>query len=392
VNVPVHGRIWGEQEHANLREVVYSDWYTAGKWVDHFGSLLAHYLDVRHVALCNSGSSANLLAVSALILKPGDEVITTAVNFPTTVNPIIQVGALPVFCDVRLPSMAVDHHQLETALSPRTRAVVLAHTLGYPFELEAVTDFCHKHGLSLVEDCCDALDTLYNGQAVGTFGDLATLSFYPAHHIATGEGGAVISRLASTDKIVRSFRDWGRDCWCLPGMDNTCGKRFAGDYDHKFVTSRIGYHLAMTEFEGAIGVAQMERLPGFVEKRQYNHAYLLKLAEELELHEYFILPYPEPHVSPSWFGFAMISRGEVNRNKLCQWLDSVGVGNRPVFGGNLLRQPAYRDIPRRVIGNLPNSDIVHERAFWIGCWPGLNTDQLEYAMDMITQFVRRTDG
>lgn len=389
MKVPVHGRIWGKPEHDNLAQVVASDWYTAGPWCDRFEAALREYLGVRHVALCNSGSSANLLAVSALGLKPGDEVITTAVNFPTTVNPIIQVGAKPVFVDVRLPMMTVDYRQLEAALSPRTRAVVLAHTLGYPFELENVTDFCERHGLMLVEDVCDAAGSEYNGLKVGSFGDFATLSFFPAHQIATGEGGAVISQRASADKIVRSYRDWGKDCWCKAGHDNTCGKRFAGDWDHKYLFSHIGYHLPMTEFEGAIGVAQMDRLEGFVDARQDNHAHLLKCAHELGLNEYFILPYAEPHVSVSWFGFSLISRGKVNRNGICQWLDSLGVGNRPVFGGNLLRQPAYRGLDCRVIGNLPNADIVHERAFWIGCWPGLSRDQLDFAMDMINQYAHR---
>ncbi len=386
--VPVHGRIWGEPEHANLREVVDSDWYTAGKWCHAFERKLADYLGVRHVVLCNSGSSANLLAVSALELQPGDEVITTAVNFPTTVNPILQVGAVPVFIDVKLPMMTADVRQLEAALSPRTKAVVLAHTLGYPFEVNEVWKFCRHNDLWLVEDCCDALGGEYGGRKVGIFGDLATLSFYPAHQIATGEGGAVLTKDSRISKCVRSFRDWGRDCWCEPGRDNTCGRRWDADYDHKYTYSRIGYHLAANEFIGAIGAAQIDRLPGFVAKRRHNHDYLRRLAWDLGLNEYFHLPYAENHVKPSWFGFAMISRGDIRRNDLCRYLDSVGVGNRPVFGGNLLRQPAYKDIPRRVIGDLPNSNVVHEHAFWIGCWPGLEDAQLEYAMDMIAQYVR----
>ena len=390
MKVPVHGRIWGEPEHANLRQVVDSDWYTAGAWCAKFEAAIRDYLGVRHVALCNSGSSANLLAISALELKPGDEVITTAVNFPTTVNPIIQAGATPVFVDVKLPQMTVDVSQLDEAYSSRTRAVVLAHTLGYPFDLEPVKQFCEMHNLYLVEDTCDALGSEYNAQKVGTYGDFSTFSFYPAHQVATGEGGAVVARTALRAKIAESYRDWGRDCWCAPGKDNTCGTRFDGEYDHKYTYSHIGYHLAMTEFEGAVGVAQMERLPEFVKQRQENHDFLLYYAEDLGLNEYFILPYAEPHVvSVSWFGFAMICEYYVNRNDLCHYLDGAGVGNRPVFGGNLLRQPAYKDIKYRVIGDLPNSNIVHERAFWIGCWPGLETSQLEYAMEMITQYVRK---
>jgi len=386
--VPVHGRIVGEPERAALRQVADSDWYTAGKWCAQFEKRLRAYLGVRHVSLCNSGSSANLLAISALELKPGDEVITTAVNFPTTVNPIIQAGAIPVFIDVKLPQMTADVSQLEAALSPRTRAVVLAHTLGYPFDVNEVLDFCQKHNLRLIEDCCDALGSKYDGKQTGTFGQSATFSFYPAHQITTGEGGAIVSRSARIDKAVRSYRDWGRDCWCEPGRDNTCGRRYSGDYDHKYTYSRIGYNLKATEFEGALGVAQMDRLPEFVEKRRHNHEYLRALAFERGLSEYFILPYQEPHINPSWFGFTLICRGDVARNDLCHYLDSVGVGNRPVFGGNLLRQPAYANIPHRVIGVLPSSNIIHERAFWIGCWPGLENSQLEYAIEMISKYVR----
>ena len=656
--VPVHGRIWGENEHAKLRAVVDSDWYTAGPWCHQFERKLADYLGVRHVALCNSGSSANLLAISALELSPGDEVITTAVNFPTTLNPIIQVGAVPVFVDVKLPMMTADVTQLEAALSGKTRAVVLAHTLGYPFELSAVVEFCEKHDLSLIEDCClaagtkikvlggdkniedvrrgdyvltrsgykkvlesrttgikkvvtkfgitatpdhpvitrngakelqklnasdtiylwnekslsieeriiydtqsrpadilgftsgtiaelasralcmfrsglitlarslrdimfttgiairsttiypiwncypvqsmsgstsikirglyrnfsiisawpergplsginpqkaerctgeyrgflgrigrlpqrfancaernikpislvdrgfaleiakskttnetavynllvedsheffannilvhncDALGSLYNGRKTGTFGQAATFSFYPAHQISTGEGGAIATRSGRMDRVICSYRDWGRDCWCAPGQDNTCGTRYDGDYDHKYTYSRIGYNLKATEFEGALGVAQMDRLPAFVAFRHVNHVKLLWLARNKGLEEYFILPVLEPHVLPSWFGFALICREGVNRNELCRYLDSVGVGNRPVFGGNILRQPAYRGLLHGKVNDLPNSNIVHERAFWIGCWPGLNADQLEYSIDMISRYVK----
>jgi CDP-6-deoxy-D-xylo-4-hexulose-3-dehydrase len=388
LNVPVHGRIWGETEHANLMQVINSDWYTAGPWCARFEKALREYLGVRYVSLCNSGSSANLLAVSTLELEPGDEVITTAVNFPTTVNPILQVGAVPVFIDVKLPMMTADVSQLGEALSPKTRAVILAHTLGYPFELTAVTEFCKLHDLKLIEDCCDALGSEYASKSCGSYGDFATYSFYPAHQIATGEGGAVVAKTAKLGKLAESYRDWGRDCWCAPGHDNTCGTRWSGAYDHKYTYSRIGYHLAMTEFEGAVGVAQVLRLPEFVIKRRRNHALLRALAWTLELDNHFELPYRENHVKPSWFGFAMICKDGIKRNDLCQWLDSVGVGNRPVFGGNLLRQPAYRDIPRRVIGDLPNSNIVHERAFWIGCWPGLEQPQLEYAMEMIEKYAK----
>jgi len=389
MNVPVHGRIWGEQEHANLHEVVDSDWYTAGKWCAAFERKLEEYLGVRDVILCNSGSSANLLAITALDLQPGDEVITTAVNFPTTVNPIIQVGAIPVFIDVKLPQMTADVTQLEAALSPRTRAVILAHTLGYPFDVAEVVSFCDTHGLALIEDWCDALGSRYNGQLVGKFGKASTFSFYPAHQISTGEGGAVATNDPGLAKAIRSSRDWGRDCWCEPGRDNTCGRRFAGDYDHKYTYSRIGYHLAATEFVGALGVAQMERLPGFVSQRMFHHSWLSVSADALDLDDHFdyISGLDDPKDVVSWFGFALICREHVNRNELCRWLDSQGVGNRPVFGGNLLRQPAYHNSTVRVIGDLPNSNIVHDRAFWIGCWQGLNDDQLEYAIEKIAEYV-----
>ena len=389
MNVPVHGRIVGEQERTNLYQVADSDWYTAGPWCDKFAKSLQTYLGVRHVALCNSGSSANLLAISALELQPGDEVITTAVNFPTTVNPIIQVGAIPVFIDVTLPHMVADVRQLEDALSPRTRAVVLAHTLGYPFELTSVVEFCKRHNLRLVEDCCDALGSRYGKNYVGSYGDFATYSFFPAHQITTGEGGALVAKSAQLEKLAKSYRDWGRDCWCLPGNDNTCGTRFKGEYDHKYTYSRIGYHLQMTEFSGAVGTAQMDRLLGFVEKRRHNHALLRAMAWSRELNEYFMLPYACNHCQPSWFGFAMICNPGIDRNALCQWLDGQGVGNRPLFGGNLLRQPAYKSIEARIIGDLHNSNMVHERAFWIGCWPGLEDDQLEYAIQKISEYVRR---
>jgi CDP-6-deoxy-D-xylo-4-hexulose-3-dehydrase len=392
MNVPVHGRIVGEEERANLYAVADSDWYTAGPWCAKFEKKLREYLGVRHVTLCNSGSSANLLAVSALELEPGDEVITTAVNFPTTVNPILQVGAIPVFIDVTLPHMVADASQLEAALSDKTKAVVLAHTLGYPFDVAAVVDFCKEYSLYLVEDCCDALGSEYDGERVGSCGIFSTYSFYPAHQITTGEGGAVATSHPRLDKLARSYRDWGRDCWCEPGHDDTCGRRWSGDYDHKYTYSHIGYNLKMDEFGGAIGAAQMDRLPEFVEKRRHNHAYLLQLAQAQGLQDYFDLPFPEPFYNPSWFGFSLISRGEVNRNDICRYLDSVGVGNRPVFGGNLLRQPAYAHIPHRTIGNLYNSNVVHNNAFWIGCWPGLDDRQLEYAIEMIVKYIGREHG
>jgi CDP-6-deoxy-D-xylo-4-hexulose-3-dehydrase len=341
----------------------------------------------------NSGSSANLLAVSALTspklgnrrLVPGDEVITVAAGFPTTVNPILQNGLVPVFVDVTVPTYNVDVNQLDAALSPRTRAMILAHTLGNPFDLEAVTKFAQQHDLWLIEDCCDAVGATYQGRKVGTFGDLATTSFYPAHHITMGEGGAVLTGQPLLRSIVESFRDWGRDCWCQPGCDNTCGKRFdwqLGDlpygYDHKYVYSHVGYNLKATDLQAAIGRIQLGRIDDFVARRRANHA---ALHEHLRRHDdLFVLPEATPRSEPSPFGFALTVRPDAgfSRHDLIRFLDGRGIATRLVFAGNLLRQPAYRGIEHRVVGGLEVTDLVATGSFWIGCYPGLDAAALDY--------------
>jgi CDP-6-deoxy-D-xylo-4-hexulose-3-dehydrase len=360
-------------------------------------------MGVRHALLVNSGSSANLVALSALTspslggerLKPGDEVITVAAGFPTTVNPIIQNGLVPVFVDVHLPTYGVNVGQLEEALGPRTRAVMIAHTLGNPFDLGAVRAFCTKHDLYLIEDCCDAVGATYDGKGVGTFGDLATTSFYPAHHITMGEGGAVLTGAPALKRLVESFRDWGRDCWCEPGKDNTCGKRFCwqlGDlpegYDHKYTYSHIGYNLKLTDMQAAVGVAQLERLPGFIAARRRNFAFLTAGLRDLD--DVLELPEPTPNSEPSWFGYPILVRADAPfaRDELTAFLESRKIATRLVFGGNLVRQPAYRDVHHRVVGDLASSDRVMHGAFWIGLYPGLTEAMLSYTIESIHAFCR----
>lgn len=354
--------------------------------------------------LTNSGSSANLLAVSALTspqlgerrLLPGDEVITVAAGFPTTVNPIIQNGLVPVFLDVELPTYNIDAGQLEEALSPRTKAIIVAHTLGNPFDLNRVKAFADKHRLWLIEDTCDAVGSLYEGKQVGSFGDLATVSFYPAHHMTMGEGGAVLTSSPVLKRIVESLRDWGRDCWCDPGKDNTCRKRYdwqmgelPGGYDHKYIYSHIGYNLKVTDMQAAIGLAQLDKLSGFVEQRKQNFQFLKQalapLAGEL------ILPEATPGSEPSWFGFPLTVRGSarLSRNELVRKLEEHKIGTRLLFAGNLLRQPAYKDITSRKIGELPNSDRIMNHTFWIGLYPGLSQEMLDYSVETIRKLLQR---
>jgi CDP-6-deoxy-D-xylo-4-hexulose-3-dehydrase len=351
--------------------------------------------------MVNSGSSANLAAVTALTspqlgdrrLRPGDEVITVAAGFPTTVNPIVQNRLIPVFVDVELPTYNIDPARLEAAVSSRTRAVVIAHTLGNPFDLEAVTDLCRRHDLMLVEDCCDALGATYDGRPVGTFGDLATLSFYPAHHITTGEGGAVLANRGVMKRIVEIVRDWGRDCWCDPGCENTCGKRFTqqfgtlpAGYDHKYVYSHLGYNLKATDMQAAVGLAQLARLDEFVAARRRNHAYLS--AALADMSDVLILPEATPGSDPSWFGFAVTVHPDApfGRAELVDHLESAGIATRLLFGGNLLRQPAYQHVEHRVVGSLETTDLIAQRTFWIGCYPGLNETHLDYAVEQLQRF------
>ncbi len=400
--VPVSGRVFDAEDIQSLVESSLDFWLTTGRFANQFEKEFAAYFGVRSASLVNSGSSANLVALSALTstklgsrrLKPGDEVITVAAGFPTTVNPIIQNRCVPVFIDVTLPTFEVDVTQLEAALSPKTKAVMIAHTLGNPYDLAAVSEFCKKHKLWLVEDCCDAVGALYNGKKVGTFGDIATVSFYPAHHITMGEGGAVMTDNPNLKTLIESFRDWGRDCWCEPGKDNTCGKRFdweLGDlpcgYDHKYTYSHIGYNLKLTDMQAAVGVSQLKKLPKFIAARRHNFEYLYKGLKQYE--DVLMLPASTPGSEPSWFGFPLAVRPEapITRDQLTRHLDEKKIGTRLLFGGNLVRQPAYEDIEKRVIGELPNTDFVMRHVFWIGLYPGLTEPMLDYTIKTIGNFI-----
>lgn len=400
--IPYAGRVFDDDELVHLVEAALDFWLTTGRFANQFEREFARYFGLRHAILVNSGSSANLLALSCLTspklaerrLTPGDEVITIAAGFPTTVNPIIQNRLIPVFVDVTIPTYNIDVTQLEQAYCDRTRAVMLAHTLGNPFDLSAVMDFARQHDLWLIEDCCDAVGATYHGKKVGSFGDLATVSFYPAHHITMGEGGCVLTDRPKLKALVESFRDWGRDCWCEPGKDNTCGKRFEWQlggvpygYDHKYIYSHIGYNLKPTDMQAAVGVAQLKKLPAFIEARRRHFRMLHKELKDLE--EFFILPQSTPGSEPSWFGFPLATRHEApfSRNEVVRYLEKHKIGTRLLFGGNLVRQPAYFDIPHRVVGNLENSDFVMNNVFWIGVYPGLSQNSLAYVVDMLHQGV-----
>jgi CDP-6-deoxy-D-xylo-4-hexulose-3-dehydrase len=405
--VPVSGRVFDATELQFLVDASLDFWLTTGRFAKQFEREFARTVGVRHAILCNSGSSANLLATSALTswklddrqLRPGDEVITVAAGFPTTVNPAIQHGLVPVFLDVELGTYDIDVGRLEEAVGPRTRAIILAHTLGNPFNVDAVTAVAKRHGLWLVEDSCDALGSTYRGRAIGTFGDLATVSFYPAHHITMGEGGCVLTNAPKMKTILESFRDWGRDCWCEPGKENTCGKRFdwqLGDlphgYDHKYIYSHIGYNLKATDMQAAVGVAQLKKLPGFIERRRHNWQ---RLHDGLsELSDVFVLPRATEHSEPSWFGFALTVRPDASfsRHELVQWLDQRRIATRQLFGGNLLRQPAYREIPHRVVGELTNTDLVMNGTFWLGVYPGITDAMVDYVVDCLREYSTRASS
>jgi CDP-6-deoxy-D-xylo-4-hexulose-3-dehydrase len=396
-SVPVSGRVFDAEDMRSLVDSSLDFWLTTGRFAAQFEKQFARWFGIRTATLVNSGSSADLLAVTALTspklgdrrLKPGDEVITVAAGFPTTVNPIIQNGLVPVFVDEHIPTYNIDVMMLEEARSEKTRAVVIAHTLGNPFNLAAVTEFVRKYDLWLVEDCCDAVGATYNGQKVGTFGDLATVSFYPAHHITMGEGGCVLAEKPIMKTIVESFRDWGRDCWCEPGKENTCGKRFdwqLGElpcgYDHKYTYSHIGYNLKMTDMQAAVGVSQLKKLPQFIQKRRENFNALKEGLKDLE--EFFILPEATPNSEPSWFGFPIAVRPEApfNRNHVVTFLESHKVATRLLFGGNLLRQPAYQGIKHRVVGSLENTDFIMNQVFWVGVYPGIKPAMMQYMLDV----------
>ena len=400
--VPVSGRVFDAAEMVNLVDSSLEFWLTTGRYADQFEQEFARWMGVRHAILCNSGSSANLLALSALTspklaerqLKPGDEVITVAAGFPTTVNPIVQNQLMPVFLDIELGTYNVDVSQLETAVSPRTKAIMIAHTLGNPFNLDAVMEVANKHDLWLIEDNCDAVGATYNGRLTGSFGHLASVSFYPAHHITMGEGGCVLTNRAQLKKLVESFRDWGRDCWCAPGVANTCGKRFdwqLGElpegYDHKYIYSHIGYNLKMTDMQAAVGVAQLEKLPNFIDVRKRNWQLLYDGLKPYE--EFFILPEATPNSDPSWFGFLLTVRPDApfSRNELVQFLEANQVATRLLFSGNITRQPAYQNVPYRVVGDLTNTDIVMNQTFWIGVYPKLTPDMIAYVLATFEKFL-----
>lgn len=396
--VPVSGKVFDAKDLQNLVEAGLDFWLTTGRFAHAFEERFAAFMGQKHCLLVNSGSSANLLALTALTspqlgprrLKPGDEVITCATGFPTTVNPILQNQLVPVFLDVHIPTYNMDVNRLEEAIGPRTKAIMLAHTLGNPFDLDAVMAIARKHDLWVIEDCCDAVGAKYHGRMVGTFGDLATTSFYPAHHITMGEGGAVLTSNPTLKKLVESFRDWGRDCWCEPGHDNTCRKRFdwqLGElphgYDHKYVYSHIGYNLKATDMQAAVGLSQLDKLPGFIQRRRENFQLLHALLKPLESH--LILPEALPDSDPSWFGFPITLREQapLGRAELIRRLDQARIGTRLLFGGNLLRQPAYAEIPRRVIGDLQEADRVMRQTFWIGTYPALDHSMLEHTVQTI---------
>ena len=400
--VPVSGKVFDASEVQHLVDASLDFWLTTGRYAKQFESKFASFFGLRHALLCNSGSSANLLAISALTsptlgekaLQPGDEVITVAAGFPTTVNPIWQNQLMPVFVDIDPVTHNIDTTQLEAAWSPKTKAIAIAHTLGNPFDLDAVTKFARDRDLWLVEDNCDALGSTYKGQLTGTFGDLATVSFYPAHHITMGEGGCVLTDRPQLKTIVESLRDWGRSCWCPPGKDNTCGKRFDWQlgslpqgYDHKYIYSHLGYNLKLTDMQAAVGVAQLVKLPQFIETRKQNWHYLRQKLDRFA--DVFALPEPTPNSDPSWFGFLMALRKNApfSRADLIRHLDACKIGTRLLFGGNLLRQPAYANLPCRVIGDLPNTEAAMERSFWIGVYPGLRQTELDYVLAAIARFV-----
>jgi CDP-6-deoxy-D-xylo-4-hexulose-3-dehydrase len=400
--VPVSGKVIDAADMSAVVDAALDGWFTTGRWAKEFERKLAKFVGVRSASLVNSGSSANLVALSALTspklgaraLKPGDEVITVAAGFPTTVNPIFQNRLVPVFIDVSLPTYEIDVTRLEAARSEKTRAVMVAHTLGNVFDLDTVTAFCRKYKLWLVEDCCDALGSTWKGQRVGTFGDIATVSFYPAHHITMGEGGAVLTDKPQLQVLIDSFRDWGRDCWCEPGLDNTCGKRFDWQlgtlpcgYDHKYTYSHVGYNLKATDMQAALGVSQIDKLPDFIARRKANFAYLKNALQPLE--EFLVLPEATPNSDPSWFGFpiGVKKNAPFSRDQLTHALEAKKIGTRLLFAGNLTRQPAYEGWEYRVAGALTNTDYVMSNVFWIGVFPGLTEVMLDFIAETAIEFV-----
>jgi len=399
--IPPAGKVVGAPEMAMMVHASLDAWLTTGRFNEQFEQQLARLIGVPHLITVNSGSSANLVAFNTLTspklgaraIQPGDEVIGVAAGFPTTVNPILQFGAVPVFVDVEIGTYNIDVSQLEAAITPKTKAIMLAHTLGNPFNLEVVTTLCKKYQLWLVEDCCDALGATYDGKMVGTFGDIGTMSFYPAHHITMGEGGAVFTKHAELKMIAESFRDWGRDCYCAPGKDNTCGKRFCqklgtlpDGYDHKYTYSHLGYNLKITDMQAACGLAQLERAPGFIQARKDNFAYLHERLQSCA--EFLELPQATPNSDPSWFGFPLTLTAAANTSRvdLLTYLDQHKIGTRLLFAGNLTRQPYMIGRNYRVVGELRNTERVMHDTFWIGVYPGLSREMLDFTATKLEQF------
>jgi len=407
--IPYASRVYDHEEMCNLVDSALEFWLTSGRYVDEFESELGKYLGVRHVSVVNSGSSANLLAFMTLTspmlgerqIQRGDEVITVAAGFPTTVAPMIQYGAIPVFVDVTIPQYNIDVQELEHALSAKTKAVMIAHTLGNPFDLQAVKDFCNKHNLWLIEDNCDALGSRYvidgNDKFTGTVGDIGTSSFYPPHHMTMGEGGAVYTNDGKLHKIIRSLRDWGRDCVCQSGQDNLCGHRFDGQYgelpkgyDHKYVYSHLGYNLKVTDMQAAVGVAQLKKFPDFVERRRHNFTYMLNKLQDVA--DKIILPEPCKNSRPSWFGFLLTCREGINREKVVRYLEEHGIQTRMLFAGNLIKHPCFDQMRAsgkgyRVVGKLENTDRIMRDTFWIGVYPGMTDEKLDYMANIIKEAI-----
>ena len=399
--IPVSGKVIDEDDVLWGIESMMDAWLTAGRFSNKLERELARYFGSRFSLLVNSGSSANLVAFYALTspklkeraIKPGDEIITVAAGFPTTINPMIQFGCIPVFLDVEIPNYNIKVEDIEKAITPKTKAIMLAHALGNPFNLREVIAIAKKYNLWVIEDDCDSLGATYEGKKTGTFGDLATLSFYPAHHITMGEGGAVLVNNASLKKVAESFRDWGRDCWCAPGKDNTCGERYCQQlgelpegYDHKYTYSHIGFNLKVSDMQAAVGLSQLTKADHFVARRKENHAMLLGMFKEFE--EHFILPVATENSDPSWFGFMLTIRenSPINRNKFVEYLENNKIGTRLFFAGNMLRQPAYSTINYRKIGDLENTDLVMNNSFWLGVWPGLEKKHYDYIIEVVRNY------
>jgi CDP-6-deoxy-D-xylo-4-hexulose-3-dehydrase len=403
-DVPVSGKVIDFLEIKNLVESSLDGWLTTGRYNAIFQDQLAKFLNIKSLITVNSGSSANLIAFSTLTspklkeraIQKGDEVITVAASFPTTVNPIIQFGAIPVFIDIKLPTYNINESLVEEAITKKTKAIMIAHTLGNPFNVKKIKEICDKYNLWLVEDTCDALGTKFNNQFVGTFGDIATLSFYPAHHITMGEGGAVFTNSIKLRRIAESFRDWGRDCYCEPGKDNTCNKRFEWQlgnlpfgYDHKYTYSHMGYNMKITDMQAACGVAQLTKLDNFINLRKRNFKFLYENLKTLE--EFLLLPEPELNSDPSWFGFPLSLKinKKFNRNDLIKYLNEKKIGTRLLFAGNVIKQPYMKDLNFRVSGDLKNTDFVMENTFWIGLYPGLTLQHLEYVVSKLKFYFQK---